>query len=104
MNIIKTFFSQIRQKFFAWRIGEGDFGYPFHSKDVMVELHIFTGLDAQLNFDLIERIAAKMPKFQGDAFRYIAYRDLNARFKMYLALAKESTVPEKCNHPCATRA
>jgi hypothetical protein len=67
---------------------------PFHSDDEMVEQHIRNGLDAQMKFDMIERTAAKMPKAYGDAFRYIAYRDLNERMEMYLEIAKERIQPK----------
>ena len=110
MNTIKLFFANIRRKFFNWRINreifhrisphlrnEGNHGYPFHSKDEMAEQHIHSGLNAHIKFDMIELTAAKMPRFQGDAFRYIAYRDLNDRMEMYLALAKESVQPDECD-------
>jgi|ERR1700733_10120645 len=109
MNTIKSFFAKIRQKFFNWRINweifhrisphlrdEANNGYSFRSKDEMVRLHIRGNLHASLNLRLIERTAAKMPKFQGDALRYIAYRDLNERMEMYLALAEESIQPDSC--------
>jgi hypothetical protein len=102
-----SFFTTIRRKLFGNRInGEifdkifphlnrtADHGYPFHSDDEMVEQHIRSGLDAQMKFDMIERTAAKMPKAYGDAFRYIAYRDLNERMEMYLEIAKERIQPK----------
>jgi hypothetical protein len=117
MNIIKRFVSKIRQKFFEWRVnreilhrisphiaGQGDFGYPFHSKNEMVELHIFTGLDVQCTLDKIELAAARMPKFQGDAFRYIAYRDLNERIGLYQAYAKQAMMPRCDQSHCAASA
>ena len=63
----------------------------------MVRMHIHGGLDAQIKLDLIERTAAKMPKAYGDAFRYIAYRDLNERMKMYLEIAERRIQPETCD-------
>ena len=41
--------------------------------------------------------AGKMPKAYGDAFRYIAYRDLNERMKMYLEIAERRIQPETCD-------
>jgi hypothetical protein len=43
---------------------------------------------------MIERVIRDMPEFQGNAFRYIIYRDLNERIKMYIELAAESAKPE----------
>jgi hypothetical protein len=109
-KIIGKFFVNIRQKLLNRRVNreifqkifphinkEADHGYPFGSKDEMVRLHIRSGLDAQMKFDMIERTAAKMPKAYGDAFRYIAYRDLNERMKMYLEIAAERIQPETCD-------
>ena len=108
-TIIGKFFANIRQKFFNWRVNreifhqisphlrkEANNGYSFSSKDELAAAYIHSGLDAQIKFDMIERTAAKMPKFQGDAFRYIAYRDLNERMKKYLELAAERVQPEMC--------
>lgn len=110
MKPIKLFFAKIRQKFFDWRVNreifhkisphlhyEGNHGYPFNSKDELAAAHIHAGLDAQSAFDMIERTAAKMPKFYGDAFRYIAFRDLHERMKMYLEIADERVHPETCD-------
>src|ERR1039457_3787851 len=109
-KIIGKFFVNIRQKLLNQRVNreifqkifphinkEADHGYPFGSKDEMVRLHIRSGLDAQMKFDMIERTAAKMPKAYGDAFRYIAYRDLNERMKMYLEIAAERIQSETCD-------
>jgi hypothetical protein len=46
---------------------------------------------------MIEWTAAKLPKAYGDAFRYIAYRDLNERMKMYLEIAAERIQPKTCD-------
>jgi hypothetical protein len=109
-KIIGKFFANIRQNFFNWRVNQEIFhqisphlrkeannGYPFESKDDMVKLHVRGNLHAGLNLHLIGHTAAKMPKFQGDAFRYIVYRDLNERLEMYLTLAEECIQPEKCD-------
>jgi hypothetical protein len=110
MNTIKLFFAKIRRKFFDWRVNreifhkisphlhkKADHGYQFSSKDELAAAQINAGLDAQSAFDMIERTAAKMPKFYGDAFRYIAYRDLHERMKMYLEIAEERVQPETCD-------
>ena len=107
---IRKFFATIRQKLFAahinWEIfhkifphlnQKADHGYPFNSDDEMVKLHIRGNLHAGLNLRLIERTAAKMPKAYGDAFRYVAYRDLNERMEMYLELAEQRVQPQTCD-------
>jgi hypothetical protein len=55
----------------------------------MVRLHIRNNLQAGLNLRRIGEVAAKMPKAYGDAFRYIAYRDLNEFLERYLEIAEE---------------
>jgi hypothetical protein len=118
MNIIGKFVSKIRRKLFARRVegeiyqkifphlnGAANHGYPFASTEEM-EHHMVRGcLHARLNLQIIDRTAAQLPKAEGEAFRYIAYRDLNERMEMYLALAEERTRPETCDtRLVATRA
>src|ERR1035437_4611293 len=88
---------EIFQQIFSHLNGEANHGYPFDSNDEMVRLHIRGNLTAQRNLDVIERTAAKMPKAYGDAFRYIAYRDLNERMKSYLKIAERRIQPETCD-------
>jgi hypothetical protein len=53
----------------------------------------------------IEYNADRMPKAYGEAFRYIAIRDLKARAEMYEQLAHEQIQPETCDpHLVAKRA
>ena len=101
MNTIKLFFAKIRQRFFNWRVkremskrisqplrNEGSHGHPSRSEDGMARLSIRAQLHARLNLRVIARTTAKLPKNQADAFCYIAYRDLNERIEMYIALAE----------------
>jgi len=80
------FFANIRRKLFTARIereiyqkifphlnGVAKHGYPFDSDDEMVKMHIHGHLAAHGTLRLIERAAGKMPKAEGDAFRYIAF-------------------------------
>ena len=69
--------NEIYQKIFAHLNGRANHGYPFDSDDKMIRLHIRNNLQAGLNLRRIGELAAKMPKAYGNAFRYIAYRDLN---------------------------
>jgi len=104
------FFANIRRKLFTAHIlreiyhkifphlnGAANLGYPFDSDDEMIKLHIHGNLAAHGTLRLIERAAAKMPKAEGDAFRYIAYRDLNERMEMYLKLAEQREYSENCD-------
>jgi hypothetical protein len=103
------FITNIRRKLFGERVnreifgkifphlnGHAYHGYPFLTHDEMVREHIAGNLAAHATLRLIEQAAGKMPKAQGDAFRYIAYRDLNERMEMYLQIAKEAEYPEHC--------
>lgn len=109
-KIIGKFFASIRQKLFNQRVNReifhkifphlnqvADHGYPFGTKDEMVKLHIHGNLAAHGTLRLIERAAGKMPKAEGDAFRYIAYRDLNKRMEMYLKLAEQCEYQDNCD-------
>lgn len=109
-KIIGKFFASLRQKFFVWRIEreiynkifshlnqEANYGYPFDSDEEFEKQRVYGKLDALLHFELIEKRAEKMPKAYGEAFRYIAYRDLNQRMKMYLELAERRVQPRTCD-------
>ena len=101
-NIRRKFFNrcvnrEIFDKIFPQLNGEADHGYPFKSNGEMVRMHIRNNLEVGLNLRLIGEAASKMPKAYGDAFRYIAYRDLNERMKMYLEIAEERIQPETCD-------
>src|SRR5690349_4619059 len=115
---IQKFFARVHQTLFQalveWEIyhrifphlnREAEHGYPFQSKDEMVGLHIGYNLHARIDLRMIERAAARMPRAYGDAFRYIAYKDLNHRIKMYLELAEERVyLPGSDSHPVAAKA
>jgi len=96
---------EIFQKIFPHFNGDADHGYPFDSRDALVALHIRGNLHAGLNLRRIERTAARLPKAYGDAFRYVAYRELNERMQMYLEVAERRLQPETCDpRLAATRA
>jgi hypothetical protein len=110
MKPIKLFFVKISQMFFRWRANREIFhrifpqlnqnaehGYPFHSDEELEKLALYAELDAKLQLELIERRAERMPKAYGDAFRFIAYRDLNAQMKRYLEIAEERVQPKTYN-------
>lgn len=110
MNIIGKFVSKIRQWYFHRRINReiyqkifphlnqmADHGYPFQTDQEMVRMHIRNNLKAGLNLRAIGATAAKMPKAEGDAFRYIVYRDLNERMEMYLEHARQREHQKQCD-------
>ena len=104
-KIIGQFFANIRQKLLARRVhreiehcifpqlvGDKNCGYPFGDSDVELEkLAAFGAFDAQLHLDIIERRAMQLPDTYRQAFRYLAYRDINARLKMYEEFVRERT-------------
>jgi hypothetical protein len=107
---IAKFLASIRRKLFAARVDreiffkifphlnqKADHGYSFKSNDEMVRAHVRGHLQTSLDLDLIERVAARMPKAYGDAFRYIVYRDLNKRMEEYMELAERRIQPETCD-------
>jgi hypothetical protein len=104
------FFTNIRRKLFGERInreifdkifphlnGHANHGYPFHSREEFEKHCLHAELDAKLSIELIEKRAARLPKAYRDAFRYVAYRDLNERMEMYLQIAAERIQPETCD-------
>ena len=107
---MKKFFANLRRRLFNRRVnreifdkifphlnGEANHGYPFNSEAEYEKACLYAELDAKLHVELIEKRAARLPEAYGKAFRYIAYRDLNARMKMYLAIAEERIQPETCD-------
>jgi hypothetical protein len=88
---------EIYHKVFPHICQEADHGYPFGSKAEFEKQCLFSELDAKLHVELIEKRAAQMPKAYGEAFRYLAYRDINERMKMYLELAERRVNPQTCD-------
>ena len=110
MSIIGKFIANVRRKLFEWRVegeiyhkifphlnGRANHGYPFDSMDEMVSQHIGGIMDANDALHAINRAAAKMPRAEGDAFRYITYRDLNERMRIYLQFAKRREYHKECD-------
>ena len=109
---IRKFFADIRERRFTARIRRemyckifphldrrADHGYPFSSNDGMVKEHLRGFIDTRLTLQAINLAAGKMPRAEGDAFRYIAFRDLNERMQMYLKFAQEHEYSADCD-PC----
>jgi hypothetical protein len=109
--IIKTLVAALRQKLFVWIVEweiyhlmfphlehEKDCGYPFRNDEEFHKRCVHAKLDAKLHLELIERQAQDMPKAYGEVFRYIAYRDLDRRMRMYLKLVQRR-VPQAARIP-----
>jgi len=83
---------EIKHRIFPQLCGGKNCGYPFKdSVEELEKLATFGALDAQLHLDIIERRAKELPDTFGQAFRYIAYRDINERLKMYEEFVRERT-------------
>ena len=98
------FFAAIRRMLFTRRInreiyhkifphlnGQADHGYPFSSDD---ELHA-ERLRSYLNFrkmlSALDAAVLKMPAAEGNAFLYLAHRDLEEQIRQYLKFANGRT-------------
>jgi hypothetical protein len=88
---------EIYHKIFPHLRQRADHGYPFSSDDEMVKLHIRGFLDASVTIHAINRAAGKMPRAEGDAFRFIVARDFNERMEMYLKFAQEREYLADCD-------
>ena len=108
--MIRRLFTRIRQTLFEWRLEreiyhhlfphlehEADHGYSFQSDEQFTQSLTDGELDAQLHLKMIAREAEQMPKAYGEAFRFIAYRDLNRRLAMYRRLARRRIHPRTCD-------
>lgn len=106
MRKLGKFVAQIRERLTARRIrreiyskifphlrGEAGHGYAFHSDEEIVDSNMRAFLATESMLRLIERAASKMPKSEGDAFRHIAYRDLQKRMWTYVEFAHERMHP-----------
>jgi hypothetical protein len=107
---ISSFFAIVRQKLFEWRLEseiygqvfphlekEGDHGYDFASDEELRRLIRHGNLDAQFHLEMITNEGKAMPKAYGEAFRYIAFRDINRRLAMYRAIATRRVQPKSCD-------
>jgi hypothetical protein len=108
---VKATVVRIRETLFKWRLEweiyhriaphihlEETYEYPFGSEAELRKNIIQGDLDAQLHLETIKLQADLMGKAYGEAFRYIVYRDLNARMQMYLKLV-QTRVPSQCRIP-----
>jgi hypothetical protein len=108
---MKKFFANLTQESFDREIddeisemiiphldGIADNGYPFRSSEGMIKLHMKGNLVTHSLLRQIENAAGKMSQAEGDAFRFIAYRDLSEAMVMYLEFAKMRPQNRKQNN------
>jgi hypothetical protein len=104
---IQSFVAGLRQRFLMWRLereiygqvfpqinGLHDHQYPFRTDRELVDARIHATLDARLYLGVIGAQADAMGKAYGEAFRYLMFRDINARLRRYVQLV-QSRVPEE---------
>jgi len=110
MKPIKSFFSKIRYKLFVliieWEIYHRIFPhlqknkkcqYPFNSDCELLKATVQHSLEADYFIKTISNRAEKMDRAYGEAFRYIMYRDISERMKMFEQLVKQRTYPPLWN-------
>jgi hypothetical protein len=81
---------EIKHRVFPQLAEDKNCGYPFQTEDELWQCALRGELDAELHQKLLQK-AECMGNNYGQAFRYIMYRDLNARMKMYLEFVEERT-------------
>jgi len=102
--MLGTFFSELRQKLFDWRLNyeifdrifphllrERNWGYEFKTEEEVCSCTL--ALDAQLALAKIEEQATRMPDAYRKAFRYVMHRNLQAELKKYELAARRRTRP-----------
>lgn len=102
-----SFFALIRRKFFEWSTdgeifgmifrhlgGEKRYDYPFRTRE---EMDAETRrLDASALLEEVESRISRMPKAQGQAFRYMMHRDISERLRMYGEFARKNESHKAC--------
>jgi hypothetical protein len=123
--MIKSFLTNIAQKFFDWRIeceiydrlfphlnNEADLGYPFHSNEALKRWCLETGIQHLPHVQKIDPHIDHMAKGYSLAFRYIFYREMRSgrmmserRLRMFENLALRRNHRVRVDHRfVATRA
>jgi len=107
LAVVKASITRIRETLFMWRLEweiyhriaphihqEKAYGYPFGSEQELRKNTIHGDMDAQLHLETVKRQADLMGQAYGEAFRYIMYRELNERMRMYLKLVQQRVPSE----------
>ena len=80
---------EIYHKVFCHLNHEADHGYSFFTDNELLGQNVHEHIKLKQQCHALEAAAAKMPEAYGQAFRNIAFRDLNARMEEYIRLAKQ---------------
>lgn len=116
-NRISRFFAIIRQKLFTFRADreiygrifpqlrqEAECGYPFSSIKEMSLKNKEAFITTQSMLRMLEGATSKMPEAEGEAFKHIAYCDLQKRIWQQIEFATERISSSECDPQCvATR-
>ena len=100
MSTIGKFLARIRREKFAANItreifhkifphmnGHADHGYPFSSDNGLYKARLDCSINVRKLLCDLSTAGLHMPEAQGNAFLYIANRDLEERLRMYLKYA-----------------
>lgn len=117
MNIIGRLIVRTRQKLFMTRVereiyfgifshlhGEADHGYPFMSEDELYKVRLAGSLALKKMLCDVDQASMKMPRMQGEAFRFIFARDMEQQMRKYLQYAQQREYPEWAPTPVVTTA
>jgi hypothetical protein len=95
---------EIYNRIFPHLENEGDYGYPFNSREELRKLCHDSELESTPFVQEIETDIVRMPKAYGEAFRYILYRNLkthgtmpSAYMRMFRMLARRRVHPKTCD-------
>lgn len=106
------FFAAIRRTLFARRInreiyqnifphlnGHADHGYPFSSDDELHAERLKSSINVKRMVGALDAAALAMPAAEGNAFLYIANRDLEERLRLYLKFANARSSLQPAQEP-----
>jgi hypothetical protein len=86
---------EICQKIFPHLNRVANHGYPFDSKDKMLELYVRDLVNIHVGLSAINHAAAKMPLEYQDAFRYVAFREIGAITKAFLDFVEQRVIQKR---------
>ena len=78
-----------------------DCRYPFNSEAELIKVYYRDLMKTKRELDAIFNAAAKMPRVQGDAFGYIALREISAIVGAFAELAQSS--PQSARNHASTQ-
>ncbi len=102
MKWIRKFLAEIRRKAFTARTereiylkmfphlnGEANHDYPFADDDGLARARVEAAMSFRNALVRLEHASRNMPQAEGQAFLYLALRDLNERTAMHLQFAED---------------